>query len=88
VLAAFSLDQLCDPQGGLMRTTVRPAAALAQPRRAFLAVSAHPLVAGLPADVKIRTQLRERKAARGRETDESMLLFHEGYLVPGHSLKV
>ena len=44
--------------------------------------------AGLPADVKVRAQLREREAACGRETGESMLLFHEGYLVPGHSLKV
>ena len=46
------------------------------------------LVPGLPADVKIRAQLRDREAARGRETDESMLLLQEGYLVPGHSLKV
>jgi hypothetical protein len=36
----------------------------------------------------LSTQLRERKAAGGRETDELLLLFHDGFLVPGHSLKV
>jgi len=88
VLAAFPQDQWCNPLGGLVRATVRPAAALAQSRDAILAITHHPLVTGLPADVIVRTQLREREAARGRETDESLLLFHEGYLVPGHSLKV
>jgi len=88
VLAAFPQDQLRNPQGGLMRTAVRPAAALTQTRRAILTETDHPLVAGLAADAKVRAQLREGEAAGGRETDELMLLFHEGYLVPGHSLKV
>jgi len=38
--------------------------------------------------VKVRAQFRKREAARGRETDKPMLLFHEGFFVPGHSLKV
>ena len=38
-----------------------------------------------PADLKLRTQLGHRELAGARETDESMLLFHGGYLVPGHS---
>jgi hypothetical protein len=88
VLAAFPQDQLGNLLGGLVRTTVRPTATLAQTRGAFLAVTLPSLVAGLPADVKVRAQLGEREAARGRETDELLLLFHEGYLVPGHSLKV
>jgi len=45
-------------------------------RGTFLTVAFSPLVAGLPADAEIRAQLREREAARGRETDELMLLSH------------
>jgi len=30
----------------------------------------------------------QRKLAGRGQTDETMLLFHGGYLVPGHSLKV
>lgn len=67
---------------------MRSATSLAQARGTFLTVAFSPLVAGLPVDVEIRAQRREREAACGRETDELMFLFHEGYLLPGHSLKV
>jgi hypothetical protein len=47
-----------------------------------------PIVAGLPADPKIRARLRRLEPAAAGQTDESMLLFHAGCLVPGQSLKV
>ena len=39
----------------------------------------------LAADVKIRAQLRHRELAGADQTDQSMLLFHGGYFVSGHS---
>lgn len=88
VPASLPQDEPLDPRGGLVRATVRPATALAQSRRPGLAVTGQPLVTGLPADLEIRAQFGAREAATGRETDELLLLFHDGYLVPGHSLKV
>lgn len=85
VLAPLAQDQPLDLLGGLVSATKRATAALMQPERSELSVTPQPLVAGLAADLKIRAQLSERKAARGRETDEALLLFHWGYFVPGHS---
>ena len=73
---------------GMIRTAAGTSAALPQTGRPGLLITPQPLVAGLPADLKIRTQLRHRKLAGAGQTDESKLRFHEGYLVPGHSLKV
>ena len=88
VPAAQPHDQPLDLPSGLVRASLRTAAALAQSRGAFPTVTLPPLVAGLPTDVKVRAKFRKREAARGRETDKPMLLFHEGFFVPGHSLKV
>ncbi len=71
-----------------MRTPLRPMAARLQSEPPGGLIPPQPLVAGLPADVKIRTQLRVRKAATDRETDVAIDLFHGGYFVPGHSPKV
>jgi hypothetical protein len=51
-------------------------------------ITPQPLVAGLAADQKLQAKLGHRELAGAGLTDESLLLFHEGYLVPGHSLKV
>ena len=41
------------------------------------------LIPRLAADLKIGAQLRHREHAGAGQTDQSMLLFHGGYLVPG-----
>jgi hypothetical protein len=89
--AAWSLRRLpqaLDRFGRVVRTASRPATAAAQAPHAFLLIASQPPVTGLPADVKIRAQLGQGKPARASQTDESVLLFHGGYFVPGHSLKV
>jgi len=76
-LAPGSLTQPIPAQDpGNRAASRRSTTALAQARGTFLTVAFSPLVAGLPADAEIRAQLREREAARGRETDELMLLSH------------
>ena len=42
------------------------------------------LVAGLPADAKLRAQLRERKTLRLRQADKLLYLFPWGRGSPGH----
>lgn len=88
MLAPLAEDQLFDLRRRLLRAAVRSPAAFPQTGRAFLLITAQPLVAGLPAHLKVCAQLRHRELAGAGQADESMLLFHEGYLVPGHSLKV
>lgn len=86
--APLPQNQLLDLHCGLMRTAPRPTAALAQSGGSFRLIPTQPLVTRFPTDVKILTQLGQRKPASCREADETLLLFHGRYLVPGHSLKV
>ena len=83
--APLPQNQLLDWHCGLMGTAMRSTAAVAQTAGAFRVIAAQPFVAGLPAHVKIRAQLGQRKPSGHREADETMLLFHGRYLVPGHS---
>ena len=81
---ALRENECLDRFVGALRRVVRPVAARLQARQTECGVALQMFVAGLATDAELFAQLGHGKAPATGEYNESIDLFHIGYVGPGH----